>query len=131
MNYLVVLVAAIAYMILGALWYSPVLFGNPWMTGLAKTPEQIKQEFSPLSYLWAFIFSFIAAYGIARMSYWAAADSMTMTVKIALLAGTTFVFATMGVNDVFESKSRAVSVINILYHVAGFLIMGVIIGAWR
>lgn len=32
-----VLAAAVAGMVLGALWYSPLLFGNAWMRALGKT----------------------------------------------------------------------------------------------
>ncbi|MBD3217646.1 MAG: DUF1761 family protein [candidate division Zixibacteria bacterium] len=130
-NYLAVVAAAVAYMILGALWYSPVLFGAAWMKGIGKTKEQIAKEFSPVNYLVALIFSFIASYGIARFMQWTGGDSIADGIKISVLAGVAFVLATMGVNDVFENRPRGLTVINTLYHLLGFLIVGIIIGAWR
>ena len=45
-NYWAVLVAAVAYMILGAIWYSPILFGSAWMRLIGKTKEQAMADFS-------------------------------------------------------------------------------------
>jgi hypothetical protein len=130
-NYLAVVVAAIAYMVLGALWYSPILFGTAWMKGIGKTREQVNADFSPVNYIIALIFAFIASYGIARFMIWAGGDSIADGIKVAVLAGVAFVLATMGMNDVFEKRPSGLTVINILYHLIAFLIVGIIIGAWR
>lgn len=36
-----VIVSAIAFHIVGALWYSPVVFGPVWMSSVGTTPEQV------------------------------------------------------------------------------------------
>lgn len=130
-NYLAVVVAAIAYMALGALWYSPTLFGNAWMRAIGKTKEQLAADFSPMNYLWALITSFLASYGIARIMLWTGGQGIGDAVKIAIVAGICFVLATMSVNDIFESRPKGLILINVLYHIAGFIIVGIIIGAWR
>ena len=43
LNMLAVLVAAISGMVLGALWYSPVLFGKQWMAAIGESAE----DFAP------------------------------------------------------------------------------------
>jgi hypothetical protein len=43
MNYLAVLVAAIAGWAVGAFWYSGVLFGKKWQKELGFTDEYIRQ----------------------------------------------------------------------------------------
>ncbi len=40
-NYPAVVVSAIAYWILGALWYSPLLFARPFIALMRWTPEQV------------------------------------------------------------------------------------------
>ena len=35
LNWLAVLVAALVYFILGAIWYAPPIFGRAWMRGSA------------------------------------------------------------------------------------------------
>jgi hypothetical protein len=131
MNYWAVLVAAIAYMALGALWYSPVLFGKAWMKGIGKTKEQVDAGFSPLNYLYSIIAAFLSSYGIARIMNWSGGNSVVDGIKVALIAGICFVLAAMAVNDIFEKRPRSLTVINVLYHVAGFVVCGIIIGVWR
>jgi hypothetical protein len=46
LNLLAILVAAIATMPIGFLWYSPLLFANPWMREMGYDPndkERIKE----------------------------------------------------------------------------------------
>jgi len=131
MNWWAIIVAAVAYMALGAVWYSPALFGKAWMKGIGKTREQITAGFSPLSYVWALVLSFLAAYGIGRIYVWAQLMTVWDGIVVGLLAGICFVAATMGINDIFEQRPRQLSVINVLYHVVGFIVIGIIVGAWR
>ncbi|MEW5925629.1 MAG: DUF1761 domain-containing protein [Candidatus Zixiibacteriota bacterium] len=130
-NFWAVLVSAVAYMALGAIWYSPALFGNAWMKGIGKTKEQITADFSPVSYFVAFATSFLAAYGIARIMLWMGGESIYDGVIVALLAGVCFVLTSLGVTDAFEKRPRSLSFINIFFHIVGFVIAGIIIGAWR
>jgi len=131
MNYWAVFVAAAAYMLLGALWYSPALLGNAWMKATGRTKEQIKAECSSINYLWAFVASFLASYGIARIMSWTGGDSIVDGIRLAVLIGICFVVATFAVNGLFEKRTCKLTVINALYHVVGLVIAGVIIGAWR
>lgn len=130
LNYLAIVVATIAYMLLGALWYSPILFGNAWMKGLGKTKEEIAADFSPLNYLWALITSFIASYGIARVLFWTGGGGLNEGLLLGLLAGVCFAGSAIWVNGTFEAKSCAFRFINALYHIVGMTVAGIIIGVW-
>ncbi len=130
-NFWAVLVAGVVYMILGAVWYSPALFGNSWMKLIGKTKEQVSADFSPVNYLIALVTSLLAAYGIARVMFWAGSTDIMGGVMISLVAGICFVLTTMSVNDTFEKKPAGLTFINVLYHLVSFIIMGVILGAWR
>ena len=130
-NYLAVLVCGVAYMALGALWYSPAVFGKVWMRGIGKTEAQLKADFKSISYLWAFIGSLIAAYGIARVLAMFDAPTLADGVKLGLVAGVCFVGASFFINDTFDARPRSLTIVNILYHIVGFIVIGLIIGAWR
>lgn len=41
LNYLAILVSALIWRLLGALWYSPALFGNAWMQITGMTSEML------------------------------------------------------------------------------------------
>jgi hypothetical protein len=129
-NFLGIIVAAVAYMALGALWYSPALFGNAWTRSIGKTKEQVAADFSPINYFWALCTSFLASYGIARIMAWTNRGEIADGIIIGALAGVCFVLATMGINDVFESRPKGLTMINALYHITGFIVVGIIIGAF-
>jgi len=131
MNYWAVVVAAVVYMILGALWYSPALFGKAWMKGIGKTKEQVNANASAVNYIIAIIGSFIACYGIARLMIMTGRTSISDGITIAVLVGICFMLTTFGINDTFEKRPAGLTVINILYHLVGFIVAGIIIGAWR
>ena len=131
LNYWAVLVSGIAYMALGAIWYSSAICGNLWLKGIGKTKEQVAADAKSINYLLALIFSLLAAYGIARVMQWYGGQGIRDGIVVSLLAGVCFVLATMGVNDLFESRPKSLTVTNILYHIVVFVIMGIIIGVWR
>ena len=138
-HYLAILVSGVAYMVLGALWYSPALFGKAWMKGIGKSEEQVKKDFKPSNYLWALVGSLIAAYGIARILIMIDHGTMLGTSAIGLreglmvgiLAGFCFAGATFFVNDAMEGRRRSLTIVNSLYHLVGFVVMGAILGGWR
>lgn len=129
-NYLAVLIGAVAYMTLGALWYSPVLFAKAWMKGIGRTKEQVESGASPINYVVGLVTAFIASYGIARIMLWTGRHSIADGIVIGLFIGICFVFTSLGVNDTFEKRPKLLTAINVLYHTLGFIIIGIIIGAW-
>lgn len=130
-NYWAVLVGAVVYFILGALWYAKGVFGKTWMQAVGKTEEQLKAAFSPWKFVWTFIGSLLAAYGLARIMSWIPGVSLSTGIMVGLLAGICFVLAPMSINDVMEGRPCKLTTVNILYHMVGFVLMGIIIGAWR
>jgi len=131
LNYWAILVAAAAYFVLGALWYAPPVFGKVWRTGIGKTDEQVKADFSPWNLVWTFIFSFVAAYGVARLVQWSGGTSAGDGLLVAFLAGVCFAAATVAMHHVMEKRPCSLTVVNALYSIVGFLLMGLIVGAWR
>lgn len=129
-NYLAVFVAAVAYMALGALWYSPALLGRTWMRLIGKTREQVAADFKAVNYLWAIIAAFLASYGIARLMLWTGLTGVGEAIKLAVLVGISFVLAAMWVNDSFEARPRALTLVNVVYHVVGLIIVAIILGLW-
>jgi len=129
-NYLAVVVAAVAYMVVGAIWYSQLLFGQAWMQGIGKTKEQIASDSSPANYIGGLVTAFIASYGIARLMVWTGRDTVADGIVLGLFVGVCFVLTSMAVNDMFEGRRKSLTVINFMYHITGLMVVGVIIGAW-
>ena len=130
-NFLSVVVSAAIYWILGALWYSKIIFGKLWMKNIGKTEEQVKEGFSYMAFIWSFIWSFVAAYGIARLMVWTGGHTVGDGILIGLLAGVCFVLAVMVINNLFERRPKSLLVINASYHTIALMIAGIVIGLWR
>ena len=64
-NYLAVVVAAVASMIIGAIWYSPRVFGRMWMRLTGKTMDQMAGQSAGRGYLVTFIGSLVTAWVLA------------------------------------------------------------------
>jgi len=58
-NLVHVVIAAIASMVVGALWYSPALFGKPWSAFMGYSPKSLKDAQAKMGPLYGL--SFVAA----------------------------------------------------------------------
>jgi len=66
-NYLAVIVAAAAAFVVGAVWYSPLLFGEAWMTLRAMNPGDMADMTMPLGkMIGEFVRVLVVAYVLAR-----------------------------------------------------------------
>jgi CBS domain containing-hemolysin-like protein len=136
-NYWAILVAGAAYFILGALWYSPVIFGKAWTQAVGKSKEELQKGSSALQkgssalkMIWAFVGSLVIAYGLARILSWTGSYSLTDAVVVSLLAAICFLVTVIGISDSMEVRPMKLYLINIFYNIIGFCIMGIIIGVW-
>jgi surface polysaccharide O-acyltransferase-like enzyme len=132
-NYLAVLVAAILNMIIGALWYSPGLFGKSWMQLAGIKPEDAQKRAGGMqrAYGLMFVASLLIAYALARVLWYAKAGSAGGGAMIGLLAWVGFVATTHGANYLFEGKPFRLYGINTGYSLVSFIVMGALLGIWR
>ena len=130
MNYLAVLVGAVISVIVGALWYSPVLFGNAWLTLVGKTKEQAEKEFSPLKIVWALVWGFVTSYGLARVIVWTGKATLMDGVLVGVLTCVVFAIASIAVNHSFEGRPVKLTVIYAAHHLVAFAAIGAMLGAW-
>ena len=122
-NYIAVLVAAVAGMISGAVWYG--VFAKQWMKAAGRA-EEPKQE--PKIYIVAIIAQVIIAYMMARLL--GHFDSITISSGLlsALYLWIGFCVAPMAVNHRFQDKGWNLTIIDGGYWLVVFLLQGAIIG---
>lgn len=132
-NYLAVLVAAIVNMLIGAIWYSHSLFGKSWMELAGIRPEDTEKRASGAkrAYSWTFVASLLMAYALARILWYAQAQSVVGGALIGLLAWLGFVATAVGTNYLFEGRPCRLYAINTGYTLVSLIVMGTILGAWR
>jgi len=83
-NYAAVVVAAIAYWLLGALWYG-VLFGARWMVLENVSMEQAKSMNPILPYIVSFLLNLLIAYSLAQICIWRNANTAGRGASVGVL----------------------------------------------
>ena len=85
-NYLAVFVAAVAYWVLGALWYG-VLFNKPWMALEHMTIEQAQSMNPTIPYILRFLLELLIAYSLAQLCIWRNANTSAVALRSAFWCG--------------------------------------------
>jgi Protein of unknown function (DUF1761) len=128
LNWLAIIVAAIIPMVLGALWYSPILFADRWMQAVGRTGEELGD--SALGYLLSAVGAFLSAYVLARIIKWAEVDDLGNGILVGLLVWVGFVATVLAVTTYFGGRPRMLWLINAGYQLVALVLMGALLGAW-
>ncbi|MEK7542332.1 MAG: DUF1761 domain-containing protein [Patescibacteria group bacterium] len=136
-NYLAVLVAAAASMVLGFVWYGP-LFGKMWMKLSGITQEKIdasKKSGMNKTYALALVGSLVMAYVLAHALVFASSYFKISGVQAGLMVGfwnwLGFIApVTLGA-VLWEGKPVKLWFLNNGYYLVSLLIMGVILAVWQ
>jgi hypothetical protein len=128
-NYAAVVVAAIAYWILGALWYA-VLFSKPWMALEGMTEAQANSMSPVLPYVITLVLNLLIAYSLAQVCSWRNANTLGRGASVGVLLWIGFVGPITFTTYMYEMRPRTLFAINEFYPLAGLVLMGAIIGAW-
>ena len=133
MNWLAILVATLAYFVLGALWYSKALFGSKW-AALLKLDVNDPMHKKSMGKMMAgsFVLMLVACIGLSILIVKVNFDSDYLYgIKIGLLTGICYASTAVGINYVYENKPTALYFINNGYHIAGQVIAATILVMWR
>lgn len=128
-NYAAVFVAAIAYWLLGAVWYG-VVFGARWMVLENMSMEQAKSLNPVLPYVISFILNILIAYSLAQICIWRNANTAGRGASVGVLLWIGFIGPITYTTYMYEMRPKELFAINQFYPLAGMVLMGVIIGAW-
>lgn len=133
LNWGAIAVGALGYFVLGALWYSPVLFSKQWIAYLkidVNAPDAKKGM--GLMFGGSLVLMFIQAMAIAIIAerLGIRGDGWMSGLKLGALTGCCFSAATIGVNYLYEKKPLGLFLINAGYAVLGNIVAAVIICSW-
>ena len=129
-NYLAVVVGVLLNMAGGALWYSPVLFANPWMAANGFTKKEIEAKGGAAKgYVVSVVASIVITLVLAVIVEAAEADKALHGLALGLLAGLGFVATTAAANYAFEDRPLKLYFINIGYPVVMFAVIGTLLAA--
>ena len=134
MNYLAIVVAALAAFAIGFLWHGP-LFGNLWMK-LSKvskpdamTPEMKKHM--QMSMFWSFIMQLVTAAVLAQFAALMGTMGVMGAVILAFWAWLGFIVTTAINGVLWENKSWNLYYFTIAYHLVSLIVVSLIVVLWK
>jgi len=132
-NWLAVLVAAVAYFVLGALWYSKALFGTKWaqLTKLDMNNPDLKKGMGGMmisTFVLILVVCFALEILIVKINF---EQEFSYGIKLGLLTGLAFATTAVSITYVYERKPTNLYLINTGYHVVGHVIAAIILVLWR
>ena len=136
LNWLAILVAAISTMIVGFVWYSPLLFAKPWMREMGYDPNdkaktQEMQKSAGPAYAGSFVASLISAFTLALILHGLNAQGLDFGLMVSFHVWLGFVATVQFTGALFMKQSMKLFAINTGYQLVCYLVMGAILTAWR
>ena len=134
-NYISVLVAALASFVIGFLWHGPV-FGKTWVklmkitaAEMAKGQKDMAKKM-PLYLVGAFVQQVITAFVIALFTAMLGAHDAASAVLLACLLWVGLIVTTLFNGVLWEKRSVPLYLFNITYHLVSLVVMTLIVGVW-
>ncbi|MGI8725589.1 MAG: DUF1761 domain-containing protein [Methyloceanibacter sp.] len=125
-NYLAVVVAAVAGFGVGWVWYA--VFGKAWQEGLGGKRDDMKP--TPMPFIISGVSCLLMAWMLAGLISHLNQVSVQGGVISAFFVWVGFVLTTVGVNQVFQGVRPVVTAIDVGHWFAVLLLMGALIGAF-
>ena len=131
-NWLAVIVAGIAYFMLGGLWYSKVLFGAKWaaLQKIDMNDPNVKKGVATMTF-YSFLLMLLTVIGLAIFVVRLDLTMISSGVKLGLVTGLFFSVTAVSISFLYERKPSALYFISGGYQLAGNIIAAIILVAWR
>lgn len=125
-NWIAVALCAVSSLILGGIWYSPILFAKPWQRAAGLSDEQLKSFNMAKTFGLTLVLSFVAAAVFAM--FLGTEMSVGAATAAGFSAGLCWVAASYGISYLFEHRPLSLWLINGGYHTLQFTLFGLILG---
>ena len=132
-NYVAVVVAAIAANVLGAIWYSPAGFGKVWMELSGFTEKKMgeaKKKGIAKMYAVGFLSTLVMAYVLAHMVDYTDATTVMGGLQAGFWIWLGFVATVQLGSVLWEGKPVKLYLLNTSYYLVNLLLMGTILAVW-
>ncbi|MFN8016459.1 MAG: DUF1761 domain-containing protein [Acidimicrobiia bacterium] len=131
-NYLGIILATIAAMVVGALWYSPVAFAKPWSKLVALDESKAKKQM-PIAMLTMLVGAFIKAWMLAHVTglsnHFYKHSYLHDAFGSAFAIWFGFIMVHVLTRNMFEQKPFKLTAIILGHELVSFLVMALVIGA--
>jgi uncharacterized protein DUF1761 len=135
-NVWAVLVSALATMVVGFVWYSPLLFARRWTILMGYDPDdkaklaEMQKSAGP-SYMLSLVASVLSAAVLGKIIVIATIHTPLYGIKMGLAVWLGFVTTVQLTNALFMRQPAKLYAINTGYQLVCYVVMGAIMAAWR
>jgi hypothetical protein len=130
-NYWAVVVSAVAYWVLGGLWYD-LLFSKQWMA--LEHMSAAQADSANPAWIWPFILTFllnlVIAFVLAQICAWRNANTAARGAAVGIFLWIGFIGPVNYTTYMYEMRPKQLFAINEFYSLVGLCLMGAILGAW-
>jgi Protein of unknown function (DUF1761) len=136
LNWLAILVAAVASIVLGFLWYSPLLFAKAWTREMGYDPndkakmDEMRKSAGP-AYAGSLVASLLSAFTLALILHGMRAESLHFGMMASFHIWLGFVATVQFTGALFAKQSMKLFAINTGYQLVCYLVMGAILILWK
>ncbi len=131
-NYLAVLLAAVASMAVGSVWYAKSVFGEKWGKLVGIDFSKQKGSDAAKSIVVAFVASLLTAYILAHVTYLSnhffGTSFMSSALQTAFWLWLGISATTVVTHDAFEGRPMTLTALTLGHNLVSILAMGLVIG---
>ncbi len=134
LNWLAVVVGALVYFALGALWYSPLLFSRAWQRSIGWDETRTPPQQSVMTYVVPLIAYLVMAVAVGLLAAATGTDEIGEGIVLGLILGIGLSLAHTFVDASFDPNKPQPWIwfaINGTYHALGLVIVSVIVAVWQ
>lgn len=129
-HFLPILISAVFLWVLGAFWYSPLLFAKPWIAIVGRQMGE-KPKGVGHGMIASFVGDLLLAFVLAHFVNWSHGTGFGWGAFIGFLTWIGFVVAPLYPQRIYEGRPFTYFAINSGYWLVGLVVVGGLLSAWR
>lgn len=130
MNYIAITAASVIYVVIGVLWYSPLLFSKKWMRLNKIEPKTMKNS-GPGMYVMPMIPAVITATVMEWLLTMLGVTEWPGGAMVGLMSWFGFTASTQLLNWAFSGKKMGAFLLDTGYQFVSFILMGAFLAMWK
>lgn len=99
-----IVASAVFQWLLGAIWYSPILFAKPWMVMVGLKQGEGKKNALIVGMIVSFIGSLVLSFVLAHLILWAGATTVAWGALIGFIAWAGFIASPLSAQYIYEGR---------------------------
>ncbi len=129
-NIWAIMLAAFSYLIIGSLWYSPLLFGKLWIRLIGFCDEDFKTN-KPMWMIMTFSFLSAAIAALVISAVLGPRQSADFGAIVGAIIAVCWISMSKLYNVLFENQPIKLFLLHAGFDIVTFMTMGAIVGYWR